>query len=247
MPANHTPNPTSPVSHPPAIAQDAALLLAGLLLLLAWDRSGLDLVAARAWGTAAGFAWREHWLTSSVLHGGSRVVGWLIVAALVVGIWRPCGALRRLSRRERVWWVGTTLLCTVAILVLKRISATSCPWSLAEFGGTAHYVPHWVKGVLDGGPGHCFPSGAASTAFAFLPGWFVLRTRAPRAAAWWLAAVVVAGVMLGVVQMVRGAHYPSHTLWTAWLCWALSVASYHAVLPRRATRTAATATVSPPA
>ncbi|MCA0175637.1 MAG: phosphatase PAP2 family protein [Proteobacteria bacterium] len=246
MPANHTPNPTSPEPHPPAAAQDAALLLAGFLLLLAWDRSGLDLVAVRAWGTAAGFAWRDHWLTSNVLHGGSRVVGWLVVAALAVGIWQPYGVLRRLTHRERIWWVGTTLLCSVLILALKRISATSCPWSLAEFGGTAHYVSHWARGVLDGGPGHCFPSGAASTAFAFLPGWFALRNRAPRAAAWWLAGVVIAGTMVGVVQMVRGAHYPSHTLWTAWLCWALSAISYHAVV-RRAVAAPAAAPVSPPA
>jgi len=24
---------------------------------------------------------------------------------------------------------------------------------------------------------------------------------------------------MGLAQQVRGAHYMSHTLWTAWLCW----------------------------
>ena len=38
---------------------------------------------------------------------------------------------------------------------------------LAEFGGVAQHVSHWSLGVLDGGPGHCFPSGHASSAFAF--------------------------------------------------------------------------------
>jgi membrane-associated PAP2 superfamily phosphatase len=23
--------------------------------------------------------------------------------------------------------------------------------------------------------------------------------------------------------MARGAHYPSHTMWTAWICWTLAV------------------------
>lgn len=38
----------------------------------------------------------------------------------------------------------------------------------------------------------------------------------------WLLAVVLAGLLFGGAQFLRGAHAPSHTLWTAWLCWALS-------------------------
>jgi membrane-associated PAP2 superfamily phosphatase len=34
----------------------------------------------------------------------------------------------------------------------------------------------------------------------------------------WLAAVVIAGLLLGLSQQWRGAHFMSHTLWTAWLC-----------------------------
>jgi membrane-associated PAP2 superfamily phosphatase len=30
---------------------------------------------------------------------------------------------------------------------------------------------------------------------------------------------LVAGVLLGLTQTLRGAHFPSHTGWTAWLCW----------------------------
>jgi len=29
-----------------------------------------------------------------------------------------------------------------------------------------------------------------------------------------------AGFALGLAQQMRGAHFMSHTLWTAWLCWA---------------------------
>jgi membrane-associated PAP2 superfamily phosphatase len=35
----------------------------------------------------------------------------------------------------------------------------------------------------------------------------------------WLWSAVIAGLVLGLAQQVRGAHYMSHTLWTAWLCW----------------------------
>ncbi len=49
-----------------------------------------------------------------------------------------------------------------------------------------------------------------------------LRGRHPRAARAWLAAALLAGLAFGGTQYLRGAHYPSHTLWTAWLCWLIS-------------------------
>ena len=220
-----------PLTRQPArhtVLRDAAAIIAGLVLLIAWEIVGLDLPLVRLYGSAQGFAWRDHWMTGGVLHGGARAVAWGLFGVLVLGLWWPLPFVRRLSRRERVWWLATTLVCVSLIPLLKRTSATSCPWSLTEFGsGLAHYVPHWLLGVQDGGPGGCFPSGHASTAFAFLTGWFALRDPAPQAARLWLIVTVAAGVGLGWVQMVRGAHYLSHSLWTAWVCWAVAALSFH--------------------
>lgn len=197
--------------------RDALVVTLGLLALLAWDASGLDLTLIHAVGSSNGFTWRDAWWTSRVLHEGGRLLGWLALAALVVNIWRPWWAGP--SQHERVTWVLITLACMLLVPALKRISATSCPWDLQAFGGMAAYVSHWEFGVNDGGPGHCFPSGHAVAAFAFISGWFALRPHAPRAARWWLAAVLALGLLFGCAQMVRGAHYASHTLWSAWICW----------------------------
>jgi membrane-associated PAP2 superfamily phosphatase len=83
----------------------------------------------------------------------------------------------------------------------------------------ARYVSHWSFGVSDGGPGHCFPSGHATAGFAFVSLYFLFRRWRPPAAPWVLLAVCGIGLLFGWAQMVRGAHYPSHTLWSAWLCW----------------------------
>ena len=196
---------------------DALVAVLGLLGLLAWDASGLDLALVQAVGTPEGFAWRDAWWTSSVLHDGGRLLGWLTLAALVVNIWRPWR--KGPSRRERVAWVLITLAGLLLAPALKRVSATSCPWDLLAFGGVATYVSHWQFGATDGGPGHCFPSGHAVAAFAFFSGWFALRPHAPRAARWWLAGVLGLGLLFGGGQMLRGAHYASHTMWSAWICW----------------------------
>lgn len=199
------------------------LLVTGIALglLLAWDTSGLDLVLTRLFAGPAGFPWRDHWLTSRLLHEGGRAFAWAVFALLVVNIWRPL--IDGPTKAERVRWVVITLLCVIVVPSIKRLSATSCPWDLAEFGGAASYVSHWRFGLADGGPGHCFPSGHATSAFAFLFGAFVLRPHRPGLARAWLLGVLAVGTLFGWAQLARGAHYASHTLWTAWLCWTIAV------------------------
>jgi len=196
---------------------DLLLPLLALGLLLAWDAGGLDLPLTRLWGAADGFAWREHWFASGLLHQGGRALAWGLAGLLLLNAVRPLWSAQ--SRAERGWWLAMTLFCVLLIPLLKRGSATSCPWDLAEFGGVASYVSHWHVGLGDGGPGHCFPSGHASSAFAFLSGFFALRRAYPGWARAWLIGVALLGMLFGWAQMARGAHYVSHTMWTAWICW----------------------------
>ncbi len=218
--------------------RDAVVTLLALALLLAWDASGLDLATARLFGSASGFAWRDSWWASTLLHDGGRIAAWLVLAAVMAAALHraPAGTPSRLRRWR---WVGVMLLCVLLVPALKRVSLTSCPYELAEFGGFARHLSHWRWGAADGGPGHCFPSGHAVSAFAFFGLYFLWRDHDPRRAGLLLASVIGAGLLLGGAQLARGAHYPSHTLWTAWLCWAVCVAAYHA--PARSGRTSTAA------
>ncbi len=209
---------------PRPLKRDLAITLAALAALLAWDASGLDLLLVRAWGTASGFAWRDHWLTSGVLHTGGRWLAWAVLLTMAAHAVHPLGGTQ--TRGERWRWLAVTVAALLVVPLIKQVSRTSCPWDLAEFGGAAQYVSHWAWGIADGGGGHCFPSGHATSAFAFFSGWFALRGRHPRAARLWLGLVLLAGVIFGAAQMVRGAHYASHSLWTAWLCWTVAVVGY---------------------
>lgn len=190
-----------------------------LLCVLAWDASGLDLPVAHLFASPAGFALRDNPFLVHVMHEGAKSLSWLVVICLFVAIAKPVGFLRRLDLGDRAQLALSIVASVLVVTLIKHHSRTSCPWDLNAFGGVAHYVSHWSWGLLDGGPGRCFPAGHASAGFAFLSGYFVLTRRAPSVAGWWLAGSVVAGLVLGLAQQVRGAHYTSHTLWTAWLCW----------------------------
>ncbi|WP_298235650.1 phosphatase PAP2 family protein [uncultured Azohydromonas sp.] len=197
--------------------------LLALALLAAWEATGWDRTVARWLGDAAGFPMRDAWLTSTLLHNGGRRLAW---AALALSAWdaiRPWQAGP--SRKERLYWLGVTVAGSMLVPGIKRLSDTSCPWDLAEFGGHTAYVPHWAYWGRDGGPGHCFPSGHAVAAFAFLSLYFLWRPYRPVLARWLLFGVVGLGLMFGWVQLARGAHFPSHTFWSAWLCWALCTAA----------------------
>lgn len=199
------------------------ITLVALGLLLAWDFSSLDMWLAHQMADASGFLLRDHWLLKSGLHEGGRIAAWLLVLALSLAVWWPVGWLARISPLRRAQLVVTALVSVVAIGTLKSFSATSCPWDLADFGGVARYTLHWTGfSVGDGGGGRCFPAGHASSGFAFLGGYFAFRHTDPAIARRWLVAALAAGLVLGVAQQLRGAHFMSHTLWTGWLCWCVA-------------------------
>lgn len=222
--------PSAPSVSPPSRRRtDLAVTLATLIALLGWEAAGLDLPLSRLLGDAGGFPLRDHLLVRTVLHDGGRWLSGLLLAVLALDAWRP--VLRGPDRRARAYWLTVVAFGMAAVPLAKRFSSTSCPWDLAEFGGHAAYVPHWLPGLSDGGPGHCFPSGHAVAAFAFLGTWFLWRDHRPRLGRALLAGVLMLGAAFAWAQMARGAHFASHALWSAWLCWTIAAAA-HAWAPR---------------
>lgn len=208
-------------SAPRIAARDAWLSLAALVLLAVWEASGWDLELLGLYGNAGGFAWRENWFASTVLHDAGR---WLAVACLAVAAWDACRPLAEgPSRRQRRYWLAILLANLLLVPLLKRFSLTSCPWDLIPFGGNVPYVPYWMPGIADGGPGHCFPAGHPVAGFAFFAVFFLWRPHRPALARSLLLAVLVIGSAFAWAQLARGAHFLGHDAWSAWLCWSVCV------------------------
>lgn len=212
-------NPWPPAFLPAAtrIAIAQALLPAAILIAIALlaHYSGLDLWLADRLFAAQGQQWvlRQHVLTSTVLHSGGRLLSQLAWAGVAVA-WL-------LSRRIEAWrpWqcalgrLALSVLLSVALIAtMKQLIPVHCPRDLLRYGGDAN--------IGDGG-GVCFPAGHASAGYA----WMALA-RVPHSARWrrvGLAIGIVAGLVFGLDQQLRGAHFLSHDLWTAALCWTVAV------------------------
>jgi len=195
---------------------------AAAAVIVGWDFSGLDDRLAVLFGGMRGFPLREHWLFADFLQDGVKIAAWLVVLALCVGVWFPVGWLSRLPLERRFQLALTPLAAAFVVSLLKTLSRTSCPWSLAEFGGIAAHVSHWAWLQPDGGSGRCFPAGHASVGFAFIGGYFVFRRQSVQVARRWLGGALALGTLLGISQQIRGAHFMSHTLWTGLICWSVA-------------------------
>jgi membrane-associated PAP2 superfamily phosphatase len=72
---------------------------------------------------------------------------------------------------------------------------------------------------IDAGIGKCFPGGHAAGGFAWIALYFAAIQQGYRRA--WCYAIfgVLLGMLMGYTQMMRGAHFMSHNLWTLWWTW----------------------------
>lgn len=158
-----------------------------------------------------------------VMHTGLKYLSLALWFALL--LWwislrrRPA---RQPLRRAMGFTLIVTLLATLTVSSLRALSAHSCPWDLSAFGGTAEYFRFFDAVPLNPGPGRCAPSGHAASGFVWFAGYIALRGTDRRAAQVALAFTLVLGALAGLAQFARGAHFLSHVLLTAWICFAVA-------------------------
>ena len=200
------------------------LLIISLVLLLLYVPVGgtLDLAFIQPWMDQTGhFFARNDWYLAELNH---TIVKDVIIAAYVsiFLLWLASFKMNRLAQRR--WHYGyffwQVILGTSLIGLLKSQSAHACPWNMTQSTLTGFA---WNFNLENG---HCFPGGHASTGFALITGYFVFRLLQPARAYFYLIAALILGFAMGWAQMMRGAHFLSHNLWTGWIIWTLNLAAY---------------------
>jgi membrane-associated PAP2 superfamily phosphatase len=204
-----------------------APLVASGMAFIGWDALGLDNAVSGYWGNSHGFALKNDPLWGTQAYKIERLIGWACMAVLVWMVCKPTARFpipifSHMPKHQRVFMLAGVIAALLVIQFLKRRSLTSCPWDYQVFGGIAQDISHWKFGVRDGGPGHCFPAGHPSAGFAFLTVPAFVMLSSPRHAKILLVGVLMLGALLGATQVVRGAHFVSHVLWSAWWCGAVA-------------------------
>lgn len=137
----------------------------------------------------------------------------------------------RPHRRVLLFLSLALTLAPLAVVLLKAVSARHCPWSLQEYSGFAQHLTLFDAAPPGSPPGHCFPGGHASGGFSLFAFYFAGHAlgnrRLARAGLW---GGLTAGMAFGLVRIAQGAHFLSHNLWSALVCWVVILAVYLAVM-----------------
>lgn len=165
------------------------------------------------------FPLQHNWWLEHVNHVWLKNVSIMVgVAALGLGVFGPRDA--DATRRWRLA-CAAMLAGSLSVSWLKQMSPYHCPWDLLEFGGHAPYVPLLAALPTGVTAGKCFPAGHASGGFVLMALYFVYAGKRPRLARAWLWGGLALGLLMGIGQQLRGAHFLSHTLWSGWVVWAV--------------------------
>ncbi|MBU2112301.1 MAG: phosphatase PAP2 family protein [Gammaproteobacteria bacterium] len=196
--------------------------------MLILDLGGGDIWLATKLYTLQGQQWllRDFWLTEQVLHKGARQLNYVLVAAvLLTALYYLCLAPSQAFRGKAYLTLFVALLSVFAIVAwLKALTNVSCPWHLSLFGGSEPYL-HLLQTKASFLPRQkCFPAGHASVGYAWVALYYFFSRTHPDYRWFGLALGLTAGVILGLTQQLRGAHFLSHDLTT--LCISFCTAKY---------------------
>ncbi len=203
------------------LCNSLGLLFSALALYWLFPVGGaIDHWLITPWVAADGsFPLRQNWWLTSVAH---EMVKYVIIALVVVFITQFFASFYRPKWQHYRWTSGYILLAMLIssslIGVLKANSVHACPWNLTQ-PTAAGFV--WLS-HLDK-PGKCFPGGHSAAGFSLIALFFAYLGEKGRRAYFYLAAGIILGFGMGWTQMMRGAHFLSHNLWTLWFTWLVNL------------------------
>lgn len=222
-------------------AQSAFIRRCWLVLLITWplpllaEASGLDVILENYYFSPVirNFPWRDVFWFNVVAHDGIRTlmvfIATIVLMLLTLSLLAPThleSLLPPFWRKPRVlaYLLAAVLAGPAIITVLKLATTRQCPWHLSMYGGDAFYSTAWDASLFNwSAPGRCFPGSHASGGFALL-GFVPLLAGQRRI--FMIFFSLLLGMGMGWTRMMQGAHFLSHNLWSAWVCWAAVLLAY---------------------
>jgi membrane-associated PAP2 superfamily phosphatase len=197
-----------------------------LPLALLFESSNLDMWLATALYQWEGSAWalKGNWLTFAIMHQGGNILiyafSFLVLLLAICSRW--VAMLNPWKKSLTYLFVCMAAIPTVIVL-LKHFSQVPCPWVLQDFGASRLYHHNLAYPLSSSRGGHCFPSGHASAGFALLSLYFAAYPGSRKNTWLFLLPGLILGASFGLAQQLRGAHFLSHDLWSAFLSWLIAL------------------------
>jgi membrane-associated PAP2 superfamily phosphatase len=199
-----------------------------LASLFAFTHADLRIARAVFFDSARGdWIGNNNWWTNQFIHeGGTWFVRSLVLAALAIAGWSLFDSRLRTWRRPALYFAVSVILSVGSVGALKTVTNKDCPRDLAQFGGEHTYVPLFGQRPAGLKNARCFPAAHASAGYALLALYFMFRERNRRWGRIGLAIGLLTGVIFGISQQSRGAHFVSHDVWSAFIVWTVSLSTY---------------------
>ncbi|MBL0162550.1 MAG: phosphatase PAP2 family protein [Xanthomonadales bacterium] len=212
-----------------------------LLRYLLFDVLGVTVLFAAAALSLRESSWDlriEDFFYDPALHAfGLRHSPWLellghqLLLVVPIGIGLLAGVAAIASPRfealrawRPVFWALLASVCIgpLVIGILKQFTAAHCPWDIVRYGGYADYAQSWFASSRVEA-GRCLPNSHAGAGFSLVALYFAGWASGRRGWRWWgLAIGLAAGLLFGFVRTAQGAHFASHSLWSAAIDWLIA-------------------------
>ncbi|MDK2848433.1 MAG: hypothetical protein PWP34_1786 [Desulfuromonadales bacterium] len=171
---------------------------------------------------------KHSWWAETLIHRRGRDLVLVTGLGALLGWVASFFSLRLQPRRRAFLFFALSIgLCTGAVALGKELTNRHCPWDYQRYGGEVPYTR-----LFEDSPqactdqGNCFPAGHAAGGFAMMNGYFLFYGYRRRAALTALLAGLGLGSLFAYGQLARGAHFVSHNLWSAAICWYIGLSLY---------------------
>lgn len=181
-----------------------------------FHEAGIDEKISSRYFSQNEWIYRDNFFLEKILHKGGVLFSTVLLAGMIgyfFYLW-----IKKTDDQKRLDYVGfiliSTLMTILTVFSLKRWSTLPCPWNSTLFGGGSIRPSIWQMFSPGLPSAHCFPGGHSSAGYAFLSlyfGYFCVYGRRS-----WISLLpgLVLGVIFGLTQQMRGAHFLSHDMGT---------------------------------
>lgn len=207
------------------------ILLVGLFLI--FDHYGLDLWCSDQFyfGQGKGWYYKHSWWAEQLIHRGGRylIISIAVTCLLIIAESFSLGSQTRRYRRAALYLLLCIALGTGTVALGKETINRHCPWDYSRYGGNVQYTNLLTPPAIGSSQGHGFPAGHASGAFSLLGFYFIFYQRQNNIARIALVVSLTLGALFTFGQLVRGAHFVSHSIVSLGLCWFINLFLFCAV------------------